>query len=284
MLPAPAEVRDRQALPGQEGEDMTGDDFRTIRFSREGRIARVELNRPDKMNAITPDMHEELQRAFDLYAADPDLFVCVVTGAGDKAFCAGSDLSAKSRDEYRPYPPSGYAGLVERFDCPKPFIAAVNGFALGGGFELALACDLIIAVDTASFGLPEPLVGAVALGGGVHRLARQIGLKQAMGMILTSRRVSAGEGLALGFVNEVVPAADLDAAVARWCEQILNGAPPAIRASKEAVMRGLDEPSLAAAIKAQDAYPAFAAWRTSEDAREGPSAFAEKRPPVWKGR
>ena len=259
-------------------------EFAAIRVERRGRICHVTLSRPDKMNAITPDMHDELQVAFDAFAADPELFICVVTGAGGKAFCAGSDLSAKSLGEHRPYPRNGYAGLIERFDCHKPFIAAVNGFALGGGFELALACDLIIAAQTASFGLPEPLVGAMALGGGVHRLARQIGLKQAMGLILSSRRVSAQEGMALGFVNEVVPAADLDAAVDRWCQDILKGSPSSIRASKEAVMRGLDEPSLAAAIRAQAAYPAFVALRQSEDAAEGPRAFTEKRPPVWTGR
>lgn len=258
--------------------------YTRIIVEKRGRVTRVTLNRPEKMNAIDSDMHDEMQAAFDDFAVDPEAFVCVVTGAGDKAFCAGSDLSAKALGGHRPYPRSGYAGLIERFDCPKPFVAAVNGFALGGGFEVALACDLIIASDTASFGLPEPLVGAVALGGGVHRLARQIGLKQAMGMILTSRRVSAEEGRLLGFVNEVVPAADLDGAVERWCEAILKGAPPAIRASKQAVMRGLDEPSLAAALAGQEEYPAFAAWRQSDDAREGPLAFTEKRPPVWKGR
>jgi crotonobetainyl-CoA hydratase len=257
---------------------------RHIQVEQRGRVTWVTLNRPEKMNAINSEMHDELQSAFDAFAADPESFVCVVTGAGNRAFCAGSDLSAKALGEHKPYPASGYAGLIERFDCPKPFIAAVNGFALGGGFEVALACDLIIAVEGASFGLPEPLVGAVALGGGMHRLARQIGLKQAMGMILTSRRVSAAEGAALGFVNEVVPAGELEAAVIRWCEAILKGAPPSIRASKESVMRGLDEPSLGAAISGQEGYPAYAAWRASEDAREGPLAFSEKRPPVWKGR
>ncbi len=160
----------------------------------------------------------------------------------------------------------------------------MNGLALGGGFEVALACDIIIASDAASFGLPEPLVGAVALGGGLHRLARQIGLKQAMGMILTSRRVSAAEGLRLGFVNEVVAADQLKAATARWCAEILRASPMSIRASKEAVYRGLDESGVAEAMRNQKSYPAFAAWAESDDAREGPRAFCGKATACLEGR
>lgn len=255
-----------------------------IEVAREGPVTTVTLNRPEVMNAINGRMHHELQAAFDAFAADPEQFICVVTGAGERAFCAGSDLKAAAAGDRGGYPRNGYAGLIERFDLAKPVIAAVNGLALGGGFEIVLACDIVLAAETASFGLPEPLVGAVALGGGVHRLARQIGLKQAMGMILTSRRVSAADGHRLGFVNEVVAPGELAAATRRWCEEILRASPMSIRASKEAVLRGLDEPSLAAAMHNQADYPAFAAWQASDDAREGPLAFAEKRPPVWKGR
>ncbi|NBU85308.1 MAG: enoyl-CoA hydratase [Sphingomonadaceae bacterium] len=255
-----------------------------ITVATEGPVTTITLNRPEVMNAINHAMHHELQAAFDGFAADDSLHVCVVTGAGERAFCAGSDLKAAVADGHRDYPKSGYAGLIERFDCPKPIIAAVNGLALGGGFEVALACDIIIANETASFGLPEPLVGAVALGGGLHRLARQIGLKQAMGMILTSSRMSAAEGLRLGFVNEVVPAADLSAATARWSAEILRASPMSIRASKECVRLGLAEADVEAAMKNQPHYPAFQAWAASEDAKEGPRAFAEKRTPVWKGR
>jgi len=218
------------------------------------------------------------------FANDADQQICIVTGAGDKAFCAGSDLEAAVADGHGGYPANGYAGLIERFDLDKPIIAAVNGLALGGGFEVALACDIILASENASFGLPEPLVGAVALGGGLHRLARQIGLKQAMGMVLTSRRISAAEGLRLGFVNAVVPAAELQSETSRWCNDILRGSPMSIRASKQAIHRGLEESGVAAAIASQSSYPAFAAWKDSEDAQEGPRAFAEKRSPRWKVR
>ena len=157
---------------------------------------------------------------------------------------------------------------------------AVNGLALGGGFEIALAADIIIASDTAKFGLPEPKVGAVALGGSLHRLP-QIGMKKAMGLILTGHFIEAEEALALGLVNEVVSPEALLPTVETWCADILANSPASIQASKQSVMRGLDEPSLEAAMQNQDDYPAFADWRNSADAREGPRAFAEKRKPNW---
>ncbi len=254
-----------------------------ITVEQRGRVTRITLARPQVLNAINARMHEELEEAFNAFAADQEQWVAVVTGQG-RGFCAGSDLKAAAVEGFKSYPAHGYAGLIERFDCDKPIIAAVNGVALGGGFEVALACDLIIAAQSARFGLPEPRVGAVALGGGLHRLARQIGLKRAMGMILSAKPVDAAEGERLGFVTEVVPDAELENAVERWVEAILQGAPLSIRASKQAVMRGLDEPGVAAAMAAQPAYPAFAAWAASADLREGTTAFAEKRPPVWQGR
>lgn len=254
----------------------------TILVEVVGGVRTVTLNRPEVLNSINAQMHVELEETFNQYAAAPDEHLCVITGTG-RAFCAGTDLRAAVAEGRRPYPAHGYAGLIERFDCPKPFVAAVNGLALGGGFELALACDVIIASEGASFGLPEPLVGAVALGGGLHRLARQISVKQAMGMILSSRRVSAAEGFRMGFVTELAEADGLDAVVARFAADVLKASPVSIRSSKALVQAGLALPDVAAAMQAQPGDPAFTAWMASEDAREGPRAFAEKRSPQWKG-
>lgn len=252
-----------------------------IKVTKDGPITRILLNRPAQMNAITTEMHNLLDKAFDDFAADKTRRIAVISGSGDRAFCAGSDLKDGIGKHY---PRGGYAGLIERFDLAKPVIAAVDGFALGGGFELALACDLIIATERSSFGLPEPLVGAVALGGGLHRLPRQIGLKQAMGLILTSRRISAEEGYRMGFVNEVVPHNKLDETLKGYCKDILKGAPLTIEASKMTVQRGFAEDSLENAMKAQENYPEFAKWRSSKDAVEGIKAFTEKRKPNWTGR
>ncbi|MES2034209.1 MAG: enoyl-CoA hydratase-related protein, partial [Pseudomonadota bacterium] len=175
--------------------------YEFIKVDREGPVTIFTLNRPEVMNALHSPMHFELDEAFNAFAADPDQWVGIVTGAGERAFSAGNDLKHQATGGKMGSPPSGFAGLTSRFDLDKPLIAAVNGVAMGGGFEIALACDLIIASDNAVFALPEPKVGLAALAGGLHRLPRQIGLKQAMGMILTARRVSAVEGKELGFVN-----------------------------------------------------------------------------------
>ena len=251
--------------------------------AREGALTIITLNRPEVMNALHSPAHFELAAAFDDFAADPSQWVAIVTGAGDKAFSAGNDLKHQAGGGAMERPASGFAGLTMRDDLDKPVIAAVNGIAMGGGFEIALACDLIIASRNAVFALPEPRVGLAALAGGLHRLPRQIGMKQAMGMILTGRRVGADEGRELGFVNEVVEPADLMNAARRWAGLILECSPMSIRASKQTVRRGLAERSVQAAMEAQLRYPAVVAMRASKDFIEGPLAFSQKRKPDWKG-
>ena len=248
----------------------------------DGRILTVTLDRPDVMNALHAPANRELEQVFNEFAEDPEQWIAIITGAGDRAFSAGNDLKYQASGGKLEMTETGFAGLTSRFGMNKPVIAAVNGIAMGGGFEIALACDLIIASENAVFALPEPRVGLAALAGGLHRLPRQIGLKQAMGMILTGRRVAASEGFELGFVNEVVPQSELMAAARRWAEQILECSPLSIRASKAAVMTGLDQSSLEAAMALK--LDAVRALFNSEDFIEGPKAFAEKRPPNWKGR
>lgn len=249
---------------------------------KEGRLTVVTIQRPEVMNALHPPGNKEIAEAFDDFVADDEQWVAIITGAGDKAFSAGNDLKYQaSGGEMGGQPASGFAGLTSRFDNPKPVIAAVNGLAMGGGFEIALACDLIIAADNAIFALPEPRVGLAALAGGVHRLPREIGMKQAMSMMLTGRRVSAEEGKALGFVNEVVPAGKALESARAWAAQILECAPLSVRASKQAAMQGMDAPSLEEAIKGR--YEQIQAMSKSADFVEGPRAFAEKRAPHWKG-
>jgi enoyl-CoA hydratase/carnithine racemase len=244
-------------------------------------VLTVTLNRPDRLNALHPPANAELGEVFDDFAADDDLWVAVITGSG-RGFSAGNDLRYQAEGGERVPTPRGFAGLTSRFDLTKPVIAAVNGVAMGGGFEIALACDLIIASDKAVFALPEPKVGLAALAGGLNRLPRQIGAKRALGMILTGRHVSASEGMELGFVNEVVPHDELETATARWVEQILACAPLSIRASKDVVYRSLSCASLEESMTTQ--YDSVKAMVKGEDFIEGPKAFAEKRPPNWKGR
>lgn len=253
---------------------------RFVRADREGHILVVTLDRPEVLNALHPPAHAECAAVFDAFALDDDLRVAIITGAGKRAFCVGNDLKAFAQAPRTELPPSGFAGLAARTDLFKPIIAAVNGLALGGGFEAALACDIIVAGTHARFGLPEPRVGMAALAGGLLRLPRAIGMQRAMTMILTGRQVSAQEGERLGFVSQIVDAgAELDAARAIAAEIAACG-PAAIRAAKEVAMRGADLP-LAEAIARQGRWEGVAAMRASPDYREGPRAFAEKRPPRW---
>ena len=254
----------------------------SIRVERNGRVTTVIIDRPQVRNALDANAHLELQKAFDDFAADDEQWVAILTGAGG-AFCAGHDLKTEAPKGPEDLPPGGFGAITARFDLDKPVIAAVNGLAFGGGFEIALACDIIVAARSASFALPEVKVGLAALGGGILRLPRQIGLKQAMGMMLTGRRVSAEEGLQLGFVTELVDDEDLGSAADRWAELILGASPSAIRATKQVALQLAAEP-LERAIHAQWQLPAVSAMQRSEDAIEGQAAFNERRPATWKGR
>ena len=269
------------------GEDTALLERKFTRVERDGHLTIVTINRPDAMNALDAATNAELAEIFDEFANDPDQWVAILTGEGDRAFSAGNDLKETARLMKRgapiETPLTGFAGLTSRFDLNKPVIAAVNGVAMGGGFEVALACDIIIAAQGATFALPEPKVGLAALAGGLLRLPQQIGTKQAMGIILTGRTVKAEEGLALGFVNEVALDAELMTVARAWAKRMLLVSPMSLRASKAIVQRSQSEPDLQTAYKAQGRYPETQALYRSRDLREGPAAFAEKRAPRWTG-
>jgi dehydration protein DpgD len=253
-----------------------------VKYEKRGHIAYITFNRPERMNALHPPCHLEMDQVWNDFVADKAMWVAIVTGAGDKAFSAGNDLrwTAEHRGEPLMGSKGGFAGITSRYDIFKPIIAAVNGFALGGGFEIALSCDIIVAADHARFGLPEPRVGLMAAAGGVHRLPRHIPLKIAMGMMLTGKHITAQEAQKWGIVNEVVALKDLMPAAERWANEIMECSPLSVQATKEATMTGLGIPVEQALAKH---YEGQARLFRSKDAVEGPLAFAQKRKPNWTG-
>ncbi|MFT5688790.1 MAG: enoyl-CoA hydratase/carnithine racemase [Planctomycetota bacterium] len=256
--------------------------YKHCKVETDGRVQTVTIQRPEVMNALDPETNFELAEVFDRFDADPDLWVAILTGSGDKAFCAGLDIKSQTPGaSLSEDPDSGFGGLTARFQSSKPIIAAINGGAVGGGFEIALACDLIVAADHANFALPEAHIGLAPMAGGMHRLTRQIGLKQAMGMLLTGRRMSAQEALNQGLVNEVVPAGELMECANRWAKNILKCAPLSTRAIKQCVLEGMRHGSLENAMGAH--YSALDDMLRSNDLAEGMRAFIEKRRPNWKG-
>jgi len=257
----------------------------TVRFTVEGEIARITLDRPDRMNAVDRATEQELIRIWEAIERDRSIRAVVLTGAGDRAFCTGADMkdgSGVSGLDYWAAPrPGGFGGIALRETLDIPVIARVNGHALGGGMEMVLGCDIVVASSGASFGLPEPRVGRLALDGGIALLPRRLSHVQAMGLLLTGRRIGAEEALRLGLVNEVAAPEDLDVAVDRWVADILVCAPLSVRAIKQMVRAGA---GLTAAQAQALRLPALVEALQSADQEEGVRAFREKRPPRWQGR
>nr|UNQ78294.1 enoyl-CoA hydratase/isomerase family protein [Microbispora sp.] len=266
----------------------TTPDAPRVRYEKKDHVAYVTLDRPAVLNAMDLRMHEELAEVWDDVEKDDDVRAAVLTGAGERSFSVGQDLKERARLDAEGARPTtfgsrgqpGWPRLTERFGLCKPVVARVNGYALGGGFELALACDIIVAADHAVFALPEVTLGLVPGAGGVFRLARQLPLKPAMGYLLTGRSMSAAEAFRLGLVNEVVKAEDLDGCVAEWTRDLVRSAPLSVRAIKESALKSLDMPL-------EQAFTTRYVWEErrmrSSDAREGPRAFAEHREPQWHG-
>jgi len=261
-----------------------------VLFEKKERIAIITINRPDAMNSLDGETLDQLNKAWIDFRDDPDLWVAIVTGAGDKAFCAGADLKnlgkfyssmtpiqRRERSEKEP----GVGGITRNLEIWKPIIAAVNGHCLAGGLEIALACDIRIASENATFGLTEVSWGIIPGAGGTQRLPRLIPPARSLEMILCAERIDAREALKIGLVSRVVPLKDVMPEAIKTAERICQNAPLAVRAAKEAIYRGLDLP-LSEGLRLEQflAEPV----RQSEDAKEGPRAFSEKKTPVFKGR
>jgi enoyl-CoA hydratase/carnithine racemase len=253
-------------------------EFEHVLTERRGRVVYMTLNRPEVLNAINPALRAELTEAVRQFRDDPDLWVAILTGAGDRAFCVGWDLKwhAANPEASRALGPSP-SPLA---DCWKPVIAAVNGYALGGGLELALDCDIIVATEEARFGVPEPRRGQMT-DTGAQRLPRILPLRVAMGLLLTGKLVGAAEAHRVGLINEVAPRGQLMAAADRWAAEVLECSPLAVQATKQAALQELV--TLIQAGRSRD-YSLQGRLRQSDDFVEGPRAFAEKRKPVWTGR
>jgi enoyl-CoA hydratase/carnithine racemase len=275
--------------PESAQSDSATDGQTRVRYEKRGRVAFITLNRPEVLNAMDVQMHEELGRIWDDFEQDDELWVGVLTGAGDRAFSVGQDLKELVERTQAGVPPStfgspggpGWPRLTERFHMSKPLIARVNGYAFGGGFELALACDIVVAAEQSCFALPEAKLGLIPGAGGLFRLTRQIPFKVAMGYLMTGRRMSAARAYELGLVNEVVSMTELDTCVEQWVLDILRCAPLSVRALKQVALSSAHLP-LEKAFAAT--YEAEERRRNSEDCQEGPLAFTQKRDPKWSAR
>lgn len=242
-------------------------------------ILTITLNRPEALNSLNSEACFELSDTFDRYQKDDRQRVAIITGAGDKAFCAGHDLAD---DFFDPMPRSGWAGLSHRTGLNKPLIAAVNGLALGGGWELAMLCDVVVADPCASFGLPEPKVGFAALGGGARLLPHRVPYHIAMGLLLTGRRISASDAARLGLVNEISTPGEVLKTARQWAREMLCCAPLALRMSKQLALASADPDTLREPLQKLE-IELTGKLAESSDAHEGMTAFKEKRAPVWSG-
>ncbi|NIA72505.1 crotonase [Pelagibius litoralis] len=257
----------------------------TVHFHVRSHVARVTIDRPERMNAVDTATHQALEKVWQTIEQEPDIRCVVLTGAGDRAFCAGADLKDDSGQSGLEYwagsSRNGFGAISLRQSLSVPVIARVNGVALGGGMEMVLGCDIVVASESARFGLPEARVGRVPLDGGMGLLPRLIPRNVAVGMMMTGRLVSASEMAHCGLVNAVVPDAELDAETDRWIADLLASAPLSLRAIKAAVRQTEQmSPGEAQAHKTPDLVAAL----ISSDAEEGVRAFREKRPPNWTGK
>ncbi|WP_258081036.1 acetyl-CoA acetyltransferase [Nocardia nova] len=261
---------------------MLRDNYEHVLVRRDGHLLEVTINRPEARNSLHPAANEELDEIFDAYFADPELWVAILTGAGDKAFSAGNDLVYSASGKPVWVPKNGFAGLTSRREMTKPVIAAVNGFAMGGGCEIALACHLVVADETAKFALSEVKVGLAAGAGGLVRLPRTVPQKVATEMILTGRRISAHEAQSYGLVNRVVAPGSVVEGARALAEEILDGSPTSVRISLQIMSE------TAGIADTHDAVthpsPALDELMLSEDSVEGIAAFAAKRRPIWRNR
>lgn len=253
-----------------------------VEFTIEGHVAHVRLNRPQGLNAITQEMDDLLLDAWNTINADPDIWCAVLSAEGEKGFCIGADISGGAERKTRMALGGGLTGIGGPLvTLKKPLIAAVQGFCVGGGFELAMCADIIVAAETAQFGLPETKVGIIGECGVVHRAMRQLPHHIAMAMILTGERIKADVAERFGLVNEVVPFADLAATAQKWADKINAASPLANQAAKAAALGRMGHPLEVALMSRFEEIEQYA---ESSDKREGELAGAERRKPVWTGR
>jgi acetyl-CoA C-acetyltransferase len=257
-------------------------EYNDVLVARDGHVLEITINRPDKRNALTPPANDELDEIFDAYFADPDLWVAIITGAGSKAFSTGNDLGYAATGKPRYMPKNGFAGITHRADLPKPIVAAVNGFAMGGGFEIALACHLVVADSDAQFALTEVKVGLVAGAGGAVRLPRMLPQKLANELLLTGRRLGAEEASRHGLVNRLAPQGKALEVARELAAEILEASPTSVRTTLALMADTAQITDTVAAVNQRS--EAVDDLLMSEDSMEGITAFAQKRAPQWKNR